>query len=50
MNAKAELAKRLVTAVSGNEPVTDDTINTILKDYSIQRETEDERRDLQKRI
>lgn len=50
MNAKAELAKRLVTAVSGNEPVTDDTINTILKDYSIQLETEDERRDLQKRI
>ena len=50
MNAKTELAKRLVTAVSGDGPVTDETINAILKDYSIQRETEGEKRDLQKRI
>ena len=50
MNAKTELAKRLVTAVSGDEPVTAETINTILKDYSIQRETEGDKRDLQKRI
>ena len=31
MNAKAELAKRLVAVVSGNEPVTGEVINTILK-------------------
>ena len=40
MNAKTELAKRLMTTVSGDEPVTDEVINAILKDYTIQRETE----------
>ncbi len=50
MNAKAELAKRLVAVVSGNEPVTGEVINTILKDYTIQKESEEEKRDLQKRI
>ncbi len=50
MNAKTELAKRLVAVVSGNKPVTDEAINVILKDYSVQRETENDRRDLQKRI
>lgn len=50
MNAKAELAKRLVAMVSGDVPVTSDEINTVLKDYTIQRETEEERNDLYKRI
>lgn len=50
MIAKTELAKRLVSMVSGDEPVTEEAINTVLKDYTIQRETEEERRDLQKRI
>ncbi len=50
MNAKAELAKRLVAMVSGDTPVTPDEINTVLKDYTIQRETEEERNDLYKRI
>lgn len=50
MNAKAELAKRLVAMVSGDELVTDETIRAILKDYTIQRETEEEKRDLKKRI
>lgn len=50
MNAKAELAKRLVAMVSGDTPVTSDEINTVLKDYTIQRATEEERNDLYKRI
>lgn len=50
MNAKTELVKRLVAMVSGNEPMTEEAINTVLKNYTIQRETEEERRDLQKRI
>lgn len=50
MNAKAELAKRLVAMVSGDTPVTSDEINAVLKDYTIQRETEEERNDLYKRI
>lgn len=50
MNAKTELAKRLVAMVSGDEPVTEELINTILKGYTVQRETEEEKRDLQKRI
>lgn len=49
VNAKAELAKRLVAVVSGNEPVTGEVINTILKDYTIQKESEEEKRDLQKK-
>ena len=47
MNAKAELAKRLVAVVSGNEPVTGEVINTILIDYTFQKESEVEKRDLQ---
>ena len=37
MIAKTELAKRLVSMVSGDEPVTEEAINTVLKDYTIQR-------------
>ena len=50
MNAKTELTKRLVSVVSGDEPVTSETITAILKDYTIQKETEEERLDLKKRI
>lgn len=50
MNAKEELAKRLVAMVSGDEQVTLDEINIVLKDYTIQRESEEERNDLYKRI
>lgn len=50
MNAKTELAKRLVAMVSGDEPITPDAINGVLKDYTILREAEEDRRDLQKRI
>ena len=45
MNAKTELVKRLVAMVSGNEPMTEEAINTVLKNYTIQRETEEERRE-----
>lgn len=50
MNAKTELAKRLVSMVSGETPVTEETINEALKGYTILREVEGERLDLQKRI
>ena len=50
MNAKNELEKRLVAMVSGNEPATEETIKAILKDYSIQREAEQEKQDLFNRI
>ena len=50
MNAKNELAKRLVTMVSGDGTVGEEAINAILKDYTIQRETEEEHNDLYKRI
>lgn len=50
MTAKTELAKRLAATLSGNAPVTEEVIATILKDYSITRETEEERLDLKRRI
>lgn len=50
MNAKTELTKRLVATLSGGEPVTEEAITTILKDYMIQKASEEEKRDLQKRI
>ena len=50
MNAKTELTKRLVATLSGGEPVTSETSRAILKDYTIQKETEEERLDLKKRI
>lgn len=50
MNAKTELAKRLAARLSEDTPVTLDTINGILKDYSITREADDEKSDLNKRI
>lgn len=50
MNAKTELAKRLISTVSGDSPVNLDAIHEILKDYTVIRETEGERNDLLKRI
>lgn len=50
MNAKTELAKRLISMVSGDSPVTAEDINEALKGYTILREAEGERIDLQKRI
>ncbi|MEG1593289.1 MAG: tyrosine-type recombinase/integrase [Pseudoflavonifractor sp.] len=50
MNAKHELAKRLVAMVSEETPATVEAINGILKDYTIQREDEEEKSDLKKRI
>lgn len=50
MTAKTELANRLFSMVSGDDPATLDTINEILKDYTITREAESERNDLLKRI
>lgn len=50
MTAKTELAKRLVAMVSADASVTLDDINGILKDYSVTREAEEEKSDLNKRI
>ena len=50
MNAKNELAKRLVAMVSGDSPANVEAINGILKDYTILREAEEEKSDLRKRI
>ncbi|MGM9600679.1 MAG: site-specific tyrosine recombinase/integron integrase [Faecousia sp.] len=50
MNAKTELAKRLAATVSADSPGTIEAINTILKDYTILRENDDEKSDLNKRI
>lgn len=50
MNAKTELAKRLISTVSEDSPVNLDAIHEILKDYTVLRETEGERNDLLKRI
>lgn len=50
MNAKNELAKRLVSMVSGDTPANMEAINGILKDYTILREAEEEKSDLRKRI
>ena len=50
MNAKTELAKRLVATVSADSPAAAEAINAILKDYTILRETDEEKSDLSKRI
>lgn len=50
MNAKNELAKRLVAMVCGEAQVDVDAINSVLKDYTILREAEEEKSDLKKRI
>lgn len=50
MNARTELAKRLVAMVSADMPANVEAINGILKDYTIQREDEEEKSDLKKRI
>lgn len=50
MNARNELAKRLVAMVSGETPANAEAINGILKDYTILREAEEEKSDLKKRI
>lgn len=50
LNAKNELAKRLVAMISGEIPASTEAINDILKDYTIQREAEEEKSDLRKRI
>ena len=50
MNARHELEKRLFSMVSGDNPITEDEIKGILKDYIILRENEEEKSDLKKRI
>lgn len=50
MNAKTELAKRLVAMVSADTATSAEAINNILKDYNITREAENEKSDLSKRI
>ena len=50
MTARHELAKRLISMVSAGEPITMDTLNEILKGYTILREADEERSDLKKRI
>lgn len=50
MTARHELAKRLISMVSAGEPITMDTLNEILKGYTILREADEEKSDLKKRI
>lgn len=50
MTARHELAKRLVSLVSDSEVVTLETLEKVLKEYTITKETEDEKSDLKKRI
>lgn len=50
MNARHELAKRLIAMVSEAEPITAEAINGLLKDYTILRENDEEKSDLKKRI
>ena len=50
MTARHELAKRLVSLVSDGEAVTLETLEKVLKEYTITKETEDEKSDLKKRI
>lgn len=50
MNAKTELAKRLIAMVSTDMATSAEAINGILKDYNISREAEEEKSDLSKRI
>lgn len=50
MTARHELAKRLISMVSAGEPITMDTLNEILKGYTILREADEEKSDLKKQI
>lgn len=50
MTARHELAKRLISMVSAGELITMDTLNEILKGYTILREADEEKSDLKKRI
>ena len=50
MTARHELAKRLISMVSAGEPITMDTLNELLKGYTILREADEEKSDLKKRI
>lgn len=50
MTARHELAKRLISMVSAGDPITMDTLNEILKGYTILREADEEKSDLKKRI
>ncbi|MEG2097438.1 MAG: tyrosine-type recombinase/integrase [Pseudoflavonifractor sp.] len=50
MNAKNELAKRLVAMVSEDTPADAEMINAILKDYTVLREAEEDKSDLNKKI
>ena len=50
MNAKTELAKRLSETFSGGTPVTAEALAAILKDYSITKESDEQRSDLNRRI
>ena len=50
MNAKTELANRLSETFSGGTPVTAEALAAILKDYSITKESDEQRSDLNRRI
>lgn len=50
MNAKTELANRLSETFSGGMPVTAEALAAILKDYSITKESDEQRSDLNRRI
>ena len=50
MNAKTELAKRLSETFSGGTPVTAEALAAILMDYSITKESDEQRSDLNRRI
>ena len=50
MNAKTELTKRLIATVCDNSTDMTEAIHAILKDYTVLRENDDEKSDIQKRI
>ena len=50
MTAKKELEKRIISTVSADSTDAIEAIHTILKDYTILRETDEEKSDLNKRI
>lgn len=50
MNARHELEKRLFSMVTENSHITEEEIKSVLKDYTILRENEEEKSDLKKRI
>ena len=50
MNAKTELANRLSETFFGGMPVTAEALAAILKDYSITKESDEQRSDLNRRI